>query len=86
MKNTAAAIISAALCLEENYPNSKMLVWPSDHKIIDWEIFQECIYQGFEFIKKGKRCPFGIKPNRSETAFGYLEIQRNQINTINKGN
>ena len=31
-----------------------MLVCPSDHKIIDWEIFQECIYQGFEFIKKGK--------------------------------
>ena len=38
----------------------------------------------FCFIKKGKILTFGIKPNRSETAFGYLEISDSEINTIQK--
>ena len=72
-KNTAPAIIAAALYLEKKYPNSIMLVKPSDHLITSSKLFENCILKGMKLQEKGELVTFGILPTRPETAYGYLK-------------
>ena len=51
-KNTAPAILSAALYLRKQNPNSIMLVCPSDHLIPQVQLFEECVQRGLETLKK----------------------------------
>ena len=73
-KNTAPAILAAALYLKNKNPNSIMLVCPSDHLIPQAQLFEECVQRGLELIKKGELVTFGIKPTKPETAYGYLRL------------
>lgn len=72
-RNTAPAILSAALTLEHQ-PDAVMLVMPSDHLIKDNSAFQAAIETGYEAAMAGKIVTFGIKPDRAETGYGYLEV------------
>lgn len=72
-RNTAPAILSAALTLEHQ-PDAVMLVMPSDHLIKDNSAFQVAIETGYEAAMAGKIVTFGIKPDRAETGYGYLEV------------
>jgi mannose-1-phosphate guanylyltransferase/mannose-6-phosphate isomerase len=74
MKNTAPAILSAALFLAEKDPNALMLVAPSDHVIPDTVHFEETIRAGIPAALKGDLVTFGIKPDRAETGYGYLQL------------
>ncbi len=80
-KNTAPAILAAALYLKKQNPNSIMLVCPSDHVIQKDKLFEESILHGLELLKKGELVTFGIKPTKPETAYGYLRLSEksNQI-------
>lgn len=71
-RNTAPAILAAALHLQDQ-PDAVMMVMPSDHAIRDYEAFSRAIAQGVETAKAGKIVTFGIKPDRAETGYGYLE-------------
>ncbi len=73
-KNTAPAILAAALYLKNKNPNSIMLVCPSDHLIPQAQLFEECVLRGLQLIKKGELVTFGIKPTKPETAYGYLRL------------
>ena len=73
-KNTAPAILAAALYLKNQNPNSIMLVCPSDHFIPQVQLFEECVLSGLELLKKGELVTFGIKPTIPETAYGYLQL------------
>ncbi len=73
-KNTAPAILIAALFLEKKNPNSIMLVRPSDHLIEPSDLFEKCISSGLQLLDNNQLVTFGIKPNRVETAFGYLGL------------
>ena len=73
-KNTAPAILAAALFLNKKNPNSIMLVCPSDHLIPEDNILEECILRGVELSKMGELVTFGIKPTKPETAYGYLQL------------
>ena len=73
-KNTAPAILAAALYLKNQNPNSIMLVCPSDHLIPQVQLFEECVLRGLELLKKGELVTFGIKPTKPETAYGYLRL------------
>jgi len=73
-KNTAPAVLAAALYLVSTDPEAVMLVAPSDHRIPDKAAFHAAVASGLEAIKTGKLVTFGVTPDRPETAYGYLEL------------
>jgi len=75
-KNTAAAICAAALALDARAPNALMLVSPSDHVIPDPALFRDAITAAAPAAKDGQLVTFGIRPDRPETGYGWLELSR----------
>lgn len=73
-KNTAPAILAAALWLSEKDPEASMLVAPSDHVVPDTAAFRTAINAGKSACDDGDLITFGIQPNRAETGYGYLEL------------
>ena len=76
-RNTAPAVLAAALFIKTQDPEATMLVAPSDHIIPDVAAFHAAITQGLNATKQGKMVTFGIKPTHPETAYGYLELENN---------
>ena len=73
-RNTAPAILAAALHLVQEDPEAIMLVAPSDHVVPDAEAFHEAVQKGLSAVANGQLVTFGIKPTHPETAYGYLEL------------
>ncbi|MEM8793517.1 MAG: mannose-1-phosphate guanylyltransferase/mannose-6-phosphate isomerase [Pseudomonadota bacterium] len=74
-RNTAPAICLAALVLEQSAPDTLMLVLPSDHVIRDVAAFQQAVSNGAEAAAGGALVTFGIRPDRPETGYGYIELE-----------
>jgi len=75
-RNTAPAIGLAAIYLNHLYPESIMVVLPSDHAIPDTEKFLNDLRLAIQGAKKDYLVTFGIKPNRPETGYGYIKITK----------
>jgi mannose-1-phosphate guanylyltransferase / mannose-6-phosphate isomerase len=73
-RNTAPAVLAAALHLAATDPDAIMLVAPSDHVIPDTEAFHASIAEGLKEVARGQLVTFGITPDRAETGYGYLEL------------
>lgn len=73
-KNTAAAICAAALALEKRAPGALMLIASSDHVIPDPARFRTAVKAAAETARSGQLVTFGIKPDRAETGYGWLEL------------
>ena len=73
-KNTAAAICAAALALEARAPGALMLVAPSDHVIPDAAHFRAAVQAAAPAARSGQLVTFGIRPDRAETGYGWLEL------------
>lgn len=73
-RNTAPAILAAALVLAARDPGALMLVAPSDHVIPDTDAFQAAIAEGVPAAQSGQLVTFGIRPTAPETGYGYLEL------------
>ena len=73
-RNTAPAVLAAALHIAASDPNRLMLVAPSDHVIPDCEAFRAAVDQGREIANSGGLVTFGIQPDRPEIGYGYLEL------------
>ncbi|GLT01116.1 mannose-1-phosphate guanylyltransferase/mannose-6-phosphate isomerase [Sphingobium jiangsuense] len=73
-RNTAPAILAAALHLMASDPEAIMLVAPSDHVVPDAPAFQAAVAQGIEAVRNGDLVTFGIQPTHAETGYGYLEL------------
>jgi mannose-1-phosphate guanylyltransferase / mannose-6-phosphate isomerase len=73
-RNTAPAVLAAALFLERERPDALMLVCPSDHAIADAEAFRETVRAGRAAAEAGQLVTFGIRPTRPEQGYGYLEL------------
>jgi mannose-1-phosphate guanylyltransferase/mannose-6-phosphate isomerase len=73
-KNTAAAICAAALALEAREPGALMLVAPSDHVIPDVDSFEAAVMEAAHAANDGELVTFGIRPDRPETGYGWLEL------------
>ncbi len=71
-RNTAPAILTAALRLETT-PDAIMLVAPSDHVMTDQQAFLRSVRAAVLAADEGAITTFGIRPDRTETGFGYLE-------------
>ena len=54
-----------------------MIVAPSDHVILKEDEFITQIKNGLEFVKENNALlTLGIKPNRPETAYGYIQVSK----------
>lgn len=73
-RNTAPAVLIAALALEKTNPDALMLVAPSDHAIPDTSAFRATINAAIPSAVAGAIVTFGITPDRPETGYGYLEL------------
>jgi mannose-1-phosphate guanylyltransferase/mannose-6-phosphate isomerase len=73
-RNTAAAVLAAALALQAKHPGALMLVAPSDHVIPDDKRFREAVAAAVPTALSGQLVTFGIKPDRAETGYGWLEL------------
>jgi mannose-1-phosphate guanylyltransferase/mannose-6-phosphate isomerase len=73
-RNTAPAVLAAALYLAKQDPETVMLVAPSDHVVPDTKTFQDAVATGLTAVTNGKLVTFGITPTHAETAYGYLEL------------
>lgn len=73
-RNTAPAVLAAALYLAQSDPEALMLVAPSDHVIPDADGFRDVITQGAAAARAGRMVTFGITPTHAETGYGWLEL------------
>lgn len=73
-RNTAPAVLAAALYLHAKDPESVLLVAPSDHVVPDKAAFHAAVGKGLGDVARGKLVTFGIRPTHPETAYGYLEL------------
>ena len=74
-RNTAQCIAWASYHIRALNPNANIVVAPSDHLILKEGEFLAAIEKGLDFVSKSdKLLTLGIKPNRPETGYGYIQI------------
>ncbi|WP_132952775.1 mannose-1-phosphate guanylyltransferase/mannose-6-phosphate isomerase [Rhodovulum bhavnagarense] len=73
-RNTAPAILAAALWMARKDPEAVMLVAPSDHVIPDAAAFRAAVQAALPAAREGQLVSFGITPTRPETGYGYLKL------------
>ena len=79
-RNTAPAILAAALYLLAQDKDAMLLVLPSDHNVPDAVHFARTVQKGMAAALAGDLVTFGIQPKRPETAYGYLELETQSAN------
>ena len=75
-RNTAPAILAAALFEYQIDPDAILIIAPSDHVINDVNAFQLAIDEAYKVALDGQLVTFGIKPTHPETGYGYLELSK----------
>ncbi|UWQ37451.1 mannose-1-phosphate guanylyltransferase/mannose-6-phosphate isomerase [Leisingera aquaemixtae] len=73
-RNTAPAVLAAALHAFAEDPDALLIVAPSDHVIPDADAFRAAIQAGTERALAGDLVTFGIVPTHPETGYGYLQL------------
>ncbi|MBC7154743.1 MAG: mannose-1-phosphate guanylyltransferase/mannose-6-phosphate isomerase [Rhodobacteraceae bacterium] len=73
-RNTAPAVLAAALHVLDRDRDAVLLVAPSDHVIPDTAGFHAAVKRGLGAVRDGRIVTFGITPTRPETGYGYLEL------------
>nr|WP_309501780.1 mannose-1-phosphate guanylyltransferase/mannose-6-phosphate isomerase [uncultured Roseovarius sp.] len=73
-RNTAPAVLAAALWLAARDADALMLVAPSDHVIPDGAAFRAAVAAAAPRAAAGDLVTFGIRPTRAETGYGWLEL------------
>ncbi len=73
-RDTAPAVLIAALFLQQSDPDGLMLIAPADHAIPDGDAFRKAIDAARPAAEAGSIVTFGITPDRPETGYGYLEL------------
>jgi mannose-1-phosphate guanylyltransferase len=74
-RNTAPALALAALHVAQKHgDDAVLLVLPADHLIQDHAAFGEDAGEAVALARAGKLVTFGIRPDRPETGFGYIEM------------
>jgi len=73
-KNTATCIAYATYRIHALDPDATLIVVPADHLILQEKKFAKTLKSAVsEAQKDGKLITLGIKPNRPETGYGYIQ-------------
>jgi len=75
-RNTAAAVILAALIVDHRWPGATMVVMPSDHLITNTEGFRRTLHRAAARARQGGLGAIGVPPTFPATGFGYLRLDR----------
>jgi mannose-1-phosphate guanylyltransferase len=78
-RNTAAAIAFAAF---KANPEDILFVTPSDHLIDADGEYKTAVDRAIQLAKEGNIVTFGLRPNRPETGFGYIESQGEDVKSF----
>lgn len=74
-RNTAPCIAWASYHIRSKDENANIVVAPSDHLILKEQEFVEAIQKGLNLVANSNTLvTLGIKPNRPETGYGYIQI------------
>ena len=73
-RNTAPAILAATLHIAADDPSALILVAPSDHVVPDAAAFRAAVTAATPAARAGRIVTFGIRPDRPETGYGWLEL------------
>jgi mannose-1-phosphate guanylyltransferase / mannose-6-phosphate isomerase len=71
-RNTCPAITVGALAAMKNHDDPDVLVLPSDHLILQDDLFASAVQNASELTSAGNIITFGIVPDRPETGYGYI--------------
>jgi mannose-1-phosphate guanylyltransferase len=75
-RNTAPCVAYANAIIKKRNPEAKIVVTPSDHLIINEELFRTNIKNGLQFVEdKDVLLTLGLKPSRPETGYGYVQVE-----------
>jgi mannose-1-phosphate guanylyltransferase len=84
-RNTAPCIAYANQRIAMLNPDANIIVAPSDHLILDDREFERVVQEGLEFVKsRDVLLTLGIRPNRPETGYGYIQINGHEDQVGNK--
>ncbi len=84
-RNTAPCIAWASYHIQALNPNANIVVAPSDHLILKETEFLEAVSNGLDFAAKSDiLLTLGIKPNRPETGYGYIQIADKEADNFYK--
>lgn len=84
-RNTAPCIAWASMHIQKLNSKANIIVAPSDHLILKEDEFINSLSKGLEFISQSPRLlTLGIKPNRPETGYGYIQIDEHLQNDFYK--
>lgn len=76
-RNTAPCVGLASIIIEEKYPDSTMIVLPSDHIIENEDGFVHILKTAIEVSAEGNNLvTLGIEPTYAETGYGYIESSK----------
>lgn len=80
-RNTAAAIIAAALQIKAAFNDDQaiMLILPADHLISKQKAFVQAVDEAVILAEQDKLVTFGIQPDRAETGYGYIEARGHEV-------
>ncbi len=74
-RNTAPAIALASYHIQRINPHANVIIAPIDHLILKEDDFKKAIERGLELVDRNAcLLTLGIKPNRPETGYGYIQI------------
>lgn len=76
-RNTAPCIAYATYKIMAKDPDASVVVSPSDHLILNDQLFLDTIENALRYTDTNDYLiTLGIKPNRPETAYGYIQLNK----------
>ncbi len=78
-RNTGPAVAYSAFRVQAMDPEGTLVVAPSDHSIMDEELFTQTIKTGLESAAQDNSLiTLGIHPTRADTGYGYIQMDDTQ--------
>ena len=85
-RNTAPCIAYVSWRIKAQDPKANIVVTPSDHIVMNVQEFQRVIKECMEFTDESDAIvTLGMKPNRPETGYGYIQADLSNSSLRNKG-
>lgn len=73
-RDTAPAILVAALLAFKRQPNSQIMTFPADHRIHKTDGLKNALSRGY--LDQKRLVAFGLEATRPETCYGYIKYSR----------
>ena len=84
-RNTAPCIAYVSWRIKSRDPKANIVVSPSDHVVMDVKEFRRVITESLQFTSESDAIvTLGMKPNRPETGYGYIEANLSANSLRNK--